>query len=368
MALSLVSPFTVDGLKKFLSLTCHYKVSQAVHVFAELRIADRLAHAQVDRGLTIEEILGNDREQWNSQLLYRILRACVSADIVKFVNDDKHFVLTSSGEMMTSNHPSQVRDHIVFTLGPLMTSAYQQLPKMVRGEGTGSGIARVTDGLDLYTLLSQPEQKEFFSVFSGALTALEMLAGNKPVTDVDFGRFKNIADIGGNRGTFLAQILQLHPTVQHGIVLELPHVIDQHKAGEDFISRGISPDRWSFVAGDMYDSATIPSADAYVLKHVLHNYNDEKCVSILSSIRQAHKERKESSASIFIVEQIILSDGVESNWQAHAMDVSMATIFTDARERTENEFKELLGDSRWEFQKLYPFQAPYSIIEGISNS
>ena len=363
MAFTPVSSLTVEGLNKFLSMNYHYPIKKAIYTFADLRIADRLVHAEVDRGLTVEEIIGDDREQWNSQLLLRIIRACVSGGIVKQVNDDEHFVLTSSGLMMTSDHPFHVRDHVLFFFGPLVNSAFEHLPNLVRGEGTGSGVARVSNGLDFHTLLSEPNEKELYSIFSGAITALSMQTGANLINGVDFSRFKTIVDVGGNRGTFLAQILHAYPMVQHGIVFDFPRIVDQHKVEEEFTSREISNDRWSFVASDMFDPSNIPLADAYVLKYILHNYDDEKCVSILSSIREANKDNKETETTIFIVEHVLLSDGALTNWQTHGIDALMAVMFNDGRERTQSEFKELLGKSGLKFKTFYPLEAPYSVIE-----
>ena len=171
--------------------------------------------------------------------------------------------------------------------------------------------------------------------------------------------------VGGNQETFLTQILQNYSTIQHGIVFGLVGIINQCKDGEEFTSRGISKNRWSFVSGDMFDSSTIPLADAYVLKNVVHNFNDEKTIEILSSSCQANRNRKNSSITVFIIELVVLPEGALSNWQTHGLDVIMAAIFGDARERTDDEFKDLLEKSGFEFKKLYPLQAPFSVIEGI---
>jgi len=365
MAFAPVSPLTIDGLNKFLSIGYHQFINWAIYTFAELGIADRLIHATPDHGLTIEEIMGDDRQQWNSQLLYRVLRTCVCGGIVELINDDKHFILTQSGSMMTSDHPSHVRDYILFSLGSVLYGASQQLPNIVRGEGTGTGVARISGGYDLYMLLSQPDQKELLSIFSGTMTTWSMQCGTKLVAGVDFDRFKTMVDLGGNRGTFLAQILEHYPTIQHGIVFDLPQVIDQVNNGEEFKLREIHKDRWTFVSGDMYNPSTIPPADAYLLKAILHNYNDNKCLEILSSIRQANENKKSSPTTIFIVEHVILPDGALSNWQSYGVDIGMAAVFDNARERTEDEYKELLQKSGFEFKKLYPIQAPESIIEAV---
>lgn len=359
-----ISPFVINGFNKYLSMHAHQLISYAIYTFAELGIADKLIHADSNRGLTVDEIIGENEKQWNKDLLYRILRACIYGDIVKHINDDKHFILTSSGMMITSDHPSHIRDHIRFTFGPICTGSILQLPNIVRGDGIGTGVARISNGLDFYTLINQPDQKEFLSVFSGAMTAISNQSNPKLVSGIDFSRFKTIVDIGGNRGTFLSKILQNYPTIEHGIVFDLPEVINQNKNGEDFLLNEIDKKRWSFIEGDVFDSSTIPLADAYILKYVLHDFNDEKSLQILSSIRKANENKKNSSLiTIFLVELVILPYDVITNWQSHAVDMAMATLFENSRERTEDEYKQLLSKSGFQFTKLYPIQAPESVIE-----
>jgi hypothetical protein len=200
------------------------------------------------------------------------------------------------------------------------------------------------------------------------MTTMSIQTGDKLVAGVDFSRFKTMVDFGGNRGTFLAQILQKYLTIPHGIVFDLPHIINQVKNGEEFASREIDKDRWNFVSGDMFDIPTIPSADAYILKHILHGFNDNKCLQVLSSIRQANEKKKDSSTTIFIVEHIILPEGAISNWQTYGLDMAMAVLTDNARERKQEEYEELLKKTGWQFKKLYPIEAPNSVIEAIFES
>ncbi|CAF2830080.1 unnamed protein product [Rotaria sp. Silwood2] len=365
MAFAPVSSLTIDGMPKFLSMGYHELINRAIYTFAELNIADRLIQASSDRGFTVQEIIGDDRPQWNSDFLYRILRACIYGGIVKSINDDKHFILTPSGMMMTSDHPSQVRNFIRLAFGPKISSASLELPNIVRGEGAGSGIARVSGGMDMYTLMGQPDQEEFLSIFSGAMTALSTNNASLLVTGVDFSRFKTMVDIGGSRGTFLAQILENYSTIQHGIVFDLRHIVNKYKNGEEFESRKIDKDRWSFVPGNIFDSSIVPSADAYILKLILHCFDDNQCVEILSSIRKANENRKGATTTIFIVEHVILPDGAVSNWISHSIDIIMGVVFEHARERTQDEYEELLKKAGFELKKLYPIQAPESIIEAV---
>ena len=318
--------------------------------------------------MTAEEIIGDDESKWNSALVHRILRACVDAGLVEQVKnniDDKHFVLTESGMMLTSNHPSHIRDLIRWTCGPIHTNASTHLPDIVRGEGSGSGIARISDGLDLYALLYQPQNQHMLKAFGGAMTAMARYNNPKLVLGVDYSRFSSLVDVGGGRGAFLAEILHQYPTIPHGINFDLPHVVDRYKNGEEFNSLNISKERYTFVGGDMFDFSTIPKADAYLLKFMLHNYNDEKAIDILSSINKANEEHTERLVTIFIVELIILPDGAVSNWLSHGADVAMAYMFEKGCERTVQEYRQLLEQAGFEFKQLYPLQTPMSIIEAV---
>jgi hypothetical protein len=134
MAFAPVSPFSVDGLTKYLSMAYYQLINFAIYTFADLGIADYFIDGKLDHGLTIEEILSDNRKQWKSDLLDRVLRACIYAGLVKLVNDDKHFILTESGMMMTSDHLSHVRHHVRFIFGPIFTGASQQLPALISGE------------------------------------------------------------------------------------------------------------------------------------------------------------------------------------------------------------------------------------------
>jgi hypothetical protein len=115
----------------------------------------------------------------------------------------------------------------------------------------------------------------------------------------------------------------------------------------------------------LFDASTIPLADAYVLKHILHDFKDERCVEILSSIRKANEHRKGSSVTVFIIEHIILPDGALSNWQSHGFDIGMAVLFDNAHERTQDEYEALLNKAGFALKQLYPIQAPNSIIEAV---
>ncbi|CAF0922055.1 unnamed protein product [Adineta steineri] len=367
MTFTPTSPLIIDGLPKFLSMGYHRLLDRATYTFAELGLADRLVNALPNQGLTAHDLINNDEIEWNADILHRALCACTDVGLVERVKntiDDKHFILTSSGRMLTSDHPSHARDYVRYYLGPMSSNIGYQLIKLVRGQCKGTGFAEASGGLDLYTYLKQPENQDYLRLYNGVMTCLSTYTGDKLVTGVDFGRFETLVDLGGSRGTFLAEILQHYPNIRRGFIFDLPQCIAEVKSADEFESRQITSSRYTFVAGDMTDSSTIPQADAYILKYILHLFNDEICMNVLSSIRKANEQRTDTLLTIFIVEHIIFSDGTIGNWQAHGFDIGM-TAYGGARERTEQEYQVLLEKAGFQIKKLYPIQAPDSIIEAI---
>ncbi|CAF4030197.1 unnamed protein product, partial [Rotaria sp. Silwood1] len=88
------------------------------------------------------------------------------------------------------------------------------LIKLVRGQCKDTGFAEASGGLDLYTYLKQPENQDYLRLYNGVMTCLSTYTGDKLVTGVDFGRFGTLVDLGGSRGTFLAEILQPYQNIR----------------------------------------------------------------------------------------------------------------------------------------------------------
>ena len=184
-------------------------------------------------------------------------------------------------------------------------------------------------------------------------------------SNIDFTRFPRIADIAGGLGTLLASVLEKSSN-SHGLLFDLSQVIEHAKANHpnEFERRGIASNRYEFVAGDMFKSEMIPAADAYLLKFILHDWNDEKCIDILKSIRSANQKEKGKSVTIFVVEMVILSNDRE-NWEAHAMDLEMLTNL-DAKERSLAQYKHLFDQSGFDLKHLYRTQTFMSVIEATT--
>ncbi|CAF4884434.1 unnamed protein product [Rotaria sp. Silwood2] len=138
----------------------------------------------------------------------------------------------------------------------------------------------------------------------------------------------------------------------------------QKQSPNEFQQKKIESNRYQFVSGDMFKPETIPQADSYVLKFIIHDWNDEDSIKILKSIRAANKSREQKLITIFIVEMILLPNN-KNNWVARVMDIEMLS-FLNAKERTKAEYIQLLKESGYEFKELYRTDGPYSIIEAIT--
>lgn len=356
---------SVEGLPKFYSIIYHHLMEMSIIAFADLGLADLLVRAVPSTGLTAEEIAS--KNNWNADLIHRILRSCSDIGIVEQVGDDHHFILTESGKFLVTDHPSQMRNFLRFALGPWSRSVGSTVPQIVRNgpERNVQDIYGLTDGVDLYEWLARPENKTELDIFNGAMTSLSLHALDKIVSSVDFSKFRSIVDCGGCSGTFLAQILKSNPNIEHGIVFDMPHSIAQ-ATNHEFEIRQIDSMRYKFVPGDLLDSTTIPpKADAYIIKDVLESFDDEKTIATFSSIRKACEDKP--NVAVFIVEAVILpEDGTRSNWCANSLDVYLGAGF-NGRIRSADEYKALLNAAGLKFVKLYPLRAPASVIQACIN-
>lgn len=186
------------------------------------------------------------------------------------------------------------------------------------------------------------------------------------VDTVDFSRFNTIADIGGGTGSLIAEILKTYPTIKQGICFDLPKVIESVESENAFEKRNVSKDRYQYVAGDVFNAKTIPQADAYTLKHIIHDWNDERSIDILKAIRTAANGKQ---ITVFIIEYVILPQSKENemiNRVAHAVDLQMM-IAVNAKERTQQQYEYLCEQSGFQFKQLHRSKISYSIIEAVAN-
>lgn len=293
-----------------------------------------------------------DELNLDADATYRLLRALAHFGVLN-EDESRCFSLTPVGDLFRADHPHSVRNDLLFNHSPEWVLAMLHLPEIVK-EGGPNGFVREF-GCDFYEYIE--ENPEFGAVYNAVI---ESASRNHPdqILDVldayDFSQFSHVCDVGGGRGHLLCQVLKTHPHLQ-GTVLELPSVV----AEEDHLwasKLGVT-DRCTYVAGDMFEE--VPEADAYFLKWVLHNWSDEECHRILSTIHEAAPP----DGRLFIIETVVPGPG--TSHFAKRLDITMMAQ-VGGRERTKEEYERLLDRTGWEFVETWaPEEGSISVLEAV---
>ena len=313
-------------------------VSQIIGVAARLNIAEHLR----DGAKSAEELARLAGAEPSA--LYRVLRAAASIGVFQLGADDR-FSLTPLGETLRSGIPGSMREMAI-----MQTSKGHWLPwgKLEDAVRTGQAQAVATLGCELFEhYATSPEEA---AAFSGAMGNLSALVASEVAAHVDTSGLTRAVDIGGAEGTLIAALLVKNPSLA-GIVFDLPHVTATAEA--KLAAQGLLG-RCTVVAGDFFKS--VPSADLYVLKQILHDWNDEQAATILRNCAKSMTPR----GRVAIVEMVIPDD--RSATPAQLMDVNMLAILP-GRERTQAEYTALLSDAGLRFERLVPTHSPFQILE-----
>lgn len=192
-------------------------------------------------------------------------------------------------------------------------------------------------------------EPEAAALFNDAMVGIH--GGEVPAVAAAYPFAGTVVDVGGGVGNMIAQVLHAHPGTR-GIVFDLPHA--QEAATRRLAAAGLA-DRARFVAGSFFEG--VPAGgDAYVLSHIIHDWDEERAVAILGHCRAA----KNPGGKVLIVEMVVTPPNVPH--PAKMLDIVMLTI-PGGRERTPEEYDELLGKAGLRLTRVIPTPSPVSIIE-----
>ena len=317
-----------------------YWVSQVVYVAAKLGIADLLA----DSPKSCEEIaLATGTE---CRALFRLLRSLASLGVLA-MEDDQRFSLTEIGAPLQSRIPGSMRS-MVLTLGE---EHYQVWGKLLHSVQSGQPAFHAVYNSPMFEYFERNPSAA--GVFNAAMTDFTSQAALAAIAAYDFSAIRGAADIGGGQGAFIRRLLKSNPRMR-GILFDSPSVIESAKP---FIEAAGIEARCRAIAGDFFES--VPSgADTYILKNVLHDWDDDSAVSILKNCRRAMGD-----SGILLVMESLLPSSNEVSF-ASLLDLNML-VMSGGRERTEAEFRLLFDESGFRLTRVVPTVAPVSIIEGI---
>lgn len=318
-----------------------YQVSQAIHVAATLGIADLLRD-----GPQSSDALATATGA-HGPTLYRLLRALASIGVFR-EEEDHHFALTPLGDCLRSDAPEPVGGWAAFIGRPYHWEAWAHLIHSVR---TGENAFRHTQGMDVWEYRARhPEEN---AIFDRAMTANSHTASEAILAAYDFGRFIRIVDVGGGRGALLAAILARHPATE-GVLFDQPHVV---AGAESALLRAGVAGRCVVIGGDFF--AAVPeNGDAYIMRAILHDWEDAEATAILSSCRRAIV----TEGRLLVIEHVVAppNEGPEGKF----LDLTML-VNPGGRERTREEYGALFAAAGFRLMAVFPAAMGMSVIEGI---
>ncbi len=320
-----------------------YWVPQAIFTAAALGVADALAGGPKASGELARAV------DADPDALGRLMRALVVLQLCTLTGDGR-YELTPLGSCLRSDTPDSVRSWVLLVGGARVWSSWGRLAECVRA---GRSVPAL-EGRD--TWVAPVEDTGATSLFNQAMVELTRHLAGVIAGAYDFSEIGSIVDVGGGYGALLPPVLKANPRLR-GIVFDLPQCRDGARALAE--KTGVA-DRCEFVAGSFFDDP-LPAAGAYIIKSVIHDWDDEHGVAILRRIHAA----MDAAARLLVVEPIVperVGTSPLDGMLAHT-DLNMLVV-TGGRERTEREYRALIERAGLRVTQVVPTPAAMSIIEG----
>lgn len=315
-------------------------ISGTVGALARLGVPDHL-----DAGpLSAEELAPKVGAE--SGPLYRLMRACASVGVLQEGPDGK-FSQTSMSAILRSDGPMSLRGWALFTAHEVHHQGWEHLEYCVR---TGKQALPKIYGKQPFELMQ--ERPDISAVFNHAMTDLSRLDSPAIAEAYSFEGIHTLMDVAGGHGLLLATVLDRHAHLQ-GALYEIPSVIEGAKNGP------LQPvmNRCKLLEGNMFES--VPAGyDAYMMKHIIHDWPDEVSINILRHCRAGINP----GGKLLVIDHVI--EAGNDFDPGKFLDLEML-IFPGGRERTEQQFHELFNASGWRVNRVIPTAAGISIVEGV---
>lgn len=332
------------GYQQMLQLITGYWISQIVSAAAALSLAERLA----ERPTTAEEIA--DAEGSSPAATFRLLRACAALRLVTYEPSTRRFAATALLDTLRSDSPYSLRNLALVLTAPAHWRSWGHLTDTIRAGSTQFEAA--LGKKDIWEYFEQhPEEGQ---LFGAAMTDLSSPVARQAAQLIDTTGAQLVADIGGANGAFVYELLVRNPELR-GLVFDRPTTLAGARADAERLDL---TDRAEMVAGDFFNS--VPAADIYLLKYILHDWEDDDCGRILDNVRAAMP----SHARVLIVEMLV--GEVAEPGIGTLMDMNMLAM-APGKERDLREFDRLLTASGLRRAALTYLQAPYCLIEASAS-
>jgi hypothetical protein len=316
-----------------------YIASSALQVALKLTIADRLAPGpRTSAALAAETGVREDA-------LYRVLRLLASVGLFQ-ETEPRTFALTHAAELLRSGEPGSMHPMMLWMTHPFHFRAYAETMYSVK---TGEPAADVVTGKPVFEYLAS--EPELSAIFNDAMTAFSSSVAPAALKVYDFAGIDVLVDVAGGHGQVLMSVLRAYPAMR-GILFDVEHVIAGAKPR--IAAAGLNA-RCETATGDFF--VAVPAGDAYIMKHIIHDWDDERAISILKNIRAAMTNR---NGRLILLEAVI-QPGNQPDLMKF-IDLEML-LLPGGRERTADEFAALFSQAGFSLSRVVPTESPLSVIE-----
>lgn len=277
--------------------------------------------------------------------LNRLLRAAASVEILREVEPEV-FANTPLAETLRRDAPGSLRDLVIAELAPGHWLPWGRLFESVKAGQSQAGAALGCNTWEYYA--KTPDEG---ACFARGMSNLSALVAGEVAPAYDFSGFEHVVDVGGSQGVMLAAVLKAAPRAS-GVLFDLPEVIERGREAVQGLGLG---GRLQAVGGDFLEG--VPGGgDLYILKSILHDWDDEKAVAILRNLRRVAR----AGAKILVVEMVVPERVSPS--PVHLMDLNML-VMLGGRERTQTELANLFARAELRFERAIPTSGLFSLLE-----
>lgn len=333
-----LSPRELSPAEKLMQVCFGYILTRSVTAIAELGVPDILATGpqSIDQ---LAEKTGTNRE-----FLHRVMRTLVSGGVIDEPTPET-YALTPVSDLLRRDHPESMRElAIIFT----SKSHWHPLGRLSDAIRSGKSAVSHAFGMEMWDWFQRPENRDEWDLFNASMTSFSSSTSVAVAKSYDFSSYTRIVDVGGGHGFLLRTVLSKAPSAQ-GVLCDLPDVI----AGAN---RGELGDRIECVGADFFEKVP-EDGDCYLLKHIIHDWDDARCSQLLANIARVMA----SDGRVLIVDMVVPNERIPH--PSYFLDITMLAQTIGGRERTEQEFSDLLASAGLKLEAIHPTPSPVSVVE-----
>jgi hypothetical protein len=319
-------------------------ISTSISAVAKLGIADHMSPHEPKTPGKLAALTNA-----HAPSLHRVLRMLASLGVFT-EHPGPSFTLSPLGECLREDAPDSLRGVAMMISDTWQMQGYEFLEHSLR---TGESGLAATSTEGIFAIISR--NPAHLANFQAAMSNYSDAEGAALDPLLDFTRFQKLADVAGGHGSLLARILNRNPHLE-GILFDLPEVIAEAPSPQSLGLAG----RLHFDAGNMFES--VPAGcDAYIMKHIIHDWDDARCLQILRLIRDQLAAHAPSHGRVFLAEMVMPT--TPEPHPAKFLDIEMLAMTEGGKERTEAEFAQLFEQAGLELVGIQPTLAPVCLIE-----